>query len=62
MSGLHQVSEVDTAQTGLGEVEDMGGGGDFDNIEGVDGEDFEFSEDGEESIIVTGKQIGRAHV
>ena len=49
MSGLHQVSEVDTAQTGLGEVEDMGGGGDFDNIEGVDGEDFEFSEDGEES-------------
>ena len=44
MSGIHEVSEVNTEQTGLGEISDMGGGGDFDNIEGEDGE-FEFSED-----------------
>ena len=48
MSGIHEVSEVNTEQTGLGEISDMGGGGDFDNIEGEDGE-FEFSEDSDES-------------
>ena len=49
MSGIHEVSEVNTEQTGLGEISDMGGGGDFDNIEGEDGE-LEFSEDSDEII------------